>query len=145
MKIYIIHENEENHVIEVYIDGASAGNPGLSGAGVFIKGHGKSEKYVIPLGIMSNHEAEFHSLIKGLEICIKNNYQTVSFRTDSELVERAIAKKFIKNKQFLPLFQEALHLSSKLQLFFLKWVPSKQNSVADELARKAITLNEMEN
>lgn len=58
-------------MIEVYIDGASAGNPGPSGAGIFIKGNGVPEKYSLPLGNMSNHEAEFHALIEALEICYK--------------------------------------------------------------------------
>lgn len=88
-------------MIEVYIDGASAGNPGPSGAGVFIKGHGSADKYSFPLGSMSNHEAEYYALIKALEICIHNNYLTVSFRTDSELVSRAVEKEFAKNKNLL--------------------------------------------
>ena len=58
-------------MIEVYIDGASAGNPGPSGAGIFIKGNGTAEKYSIPLGMMSNHEAEYHAFIKALEICLE--------------------------------------------------------------------------
>ncbi|GKU80939.1 reverse transcriptase-like protein [Niallia sp. NCCP-28] len=128
-------------MIEVYIDGASAGNPGPSGAGIFIKGHGKGDKYSIPLGTMSNHEAEFYALIKALEICIENNYQTVSFRTDSELVSRAIEKEFAKNKQFAPLLEQALILSKRLPLFFIKWVPSSENKTADELARLAIRKN----
>ena len=37
-------------MIEVYIDGASAGNPGLSGAGIFINNNGSVERYSIPLG-----------------------------------------------------------------------------------------------
>jgi len=128
-------------MIEVYIDGASAGNPGPSGAGIFIKGHGKAEKYSIPLGNMSNHEAEYHALIKALEICIQSNYQTVSFRTDSELVNRAIEKEFAKNKQFAPLLEQALLLTKKLHLFFIKWIPSSENKTADELARLAIRNN----
>lgn len=36
---------------EVYIDGASAGNPGPSGAGIFMKKDGEVEQYSIPLGI----------------------------------------------------------------------------------------------
>ncbi|PKG24067.1 reverse transcriptase-like protein [Niallia nealsonii] len=128
-------------MIEVYIDGASAGNPGPSGAGIFIKGHGKGDKYSIPLGTMSNHEAEFYALIKALEICLENNYQTVSFRTDSELVSRAVEKEFAKNKQFAPLLEQALTLSKKLPLFFIKWVPSSENKTADELARLAIRKN----
>ena len=62
---------EEIILIEVYIDGASAGNPGPSGAGIFIKGQGTADKYSIPLGIMSNHEAEYHAFIIALEICLQ--------------------------------------------------------------------------
>jgi len=128
-------------LIEVYIDGASAGDPGLSGAGVFIKGNGINEKYAFPLGEMTNHEAEYLSLIKGLEICIEKGYRVVSFRTDSQLVDRAIEKEYVKNKKYIPLLNEALSLSKQLDLFFIKWIPSIQNKVADELARQAIRQN----
>lgn len=125
-------------MIEVYVDGASAGDPGRSGAGVFIKGHGKAEHYSIPLGMMSNHEAEYHAVIKGMEICIKNEYKVVSFRTDSQLVDRAVEKQFVKNSQYSPLLDKINALSKQFDLFFLKWIPSKENKVADQLARNAI-------
>ncbi|KXG10708.1 14.7 kDa ribonuclease H-like protein [Anoxybacillus sp. P3H1B] len=128
-------------MIEVYIDGASAGNPGPSGAGIFIKGNGTVEQYSIPLGIMSNHEAELYSLIKALEICVEKGYRVVSFRTDSQLIDDAVEKEYIKNRQYAPLLQQALLLTKKLDLFFLKWIPSKDNHVADELARQAIHKN----
>ncbi|MCM2531885.1 reverse transcriptase-like protein [Neobacillus pocheonensis] len=132
-------------MIEVYIDGASAGNPGPSGAGIFIKGNGTVEKYSIPLGIMSNHEAEYHALIKALEICIEKGFSNnlVSFRTDSELVNRAIEKEFVKNKLYTPLLETALQLSKQFDLFFLKWIPSIENKVADGLARLAIRKNSL--
>jgi ribonuclease HI len=130
-------------MIEVYIDGASAGNPGPSGAGIFIKANGKVERYSIPLGVMSNHEAEYYAFIEALKICKKNGYQVVSFRTDSELVNRAVEKEFVKNKQFAPLLEEALTLSKGFDLFFMKWIPSSENKSADELARAAIRKNEM--
>lgn len=125
-------------MIEVYVDGASAGDPGVSGAGVFIKGHGSAEQYSLPLGIMTNHEAEYHALIKGMEICIEKGYQIVSFRTDSQLVDRAIEKQFVKNSSFAPLLERVLDLSKQFELFFIKWIPSKENKVADLLARSAI-------
>lgn len=128
-------------MIEVYIDGASAGNPGPSGAGIFIKGNGHVLKYSIPLGVMSNHEAEYHALIEALKICKQQNFSVVSFRTDSELVNRAIEKEFAKNKTFAPLLEEALTLSKEFTLFFMKWIPSSENKVADELSRAAIRLN----
>ncbi|MED1467978.1 reverse transcriptase-like protein [Bacillus salipaludis] len=133
-------------MIEVYIDGASAGNPGPSGAGIFIKGQGTADKYSIPLGIMSNHEAEYHAFIKALEICLEKGYTNtvVSFRTDSELVNKAVEKEFAKNKLYAPLLEKALQLSKEFDLFFMKWIPSIENKVADELARLAIRKNNME-
>ncbi|WP_175639588.1 reverse transcriptase-like protein [Metabacillus schmidteae] len=125
-------------MIEVYVDGASAGDPGRSGAGVFIKGHGKAEEFSIPLGLMTNHEAEYHAVIKGMEICIQKEYRVVSFRTDSQLVDRAIEKQFVKNNQYSPLLEKILELSKQFDLFFIKWIPSKENNVADQLARNAI-------
>ncbi|WP_078432854.1 reverse transcriptase-like protein [Metabacillus halosaccharovorans] len=125
-------------MIEVYVDGASAGDPGQSGAGVFIKGHGKAEEFSIPLGLMSNHEAEYHAVIKGMEICIQNGFKVVSFRTDSQLVDRAVEKQYVKNNQYSPLLEKILELAKEFDLFFIKWIPSKENKVADQLARYAI-------
>lgn len=129
-------------MIEVYIDGASAGNPGPSGAGIFTKHGGEVERYSIPLGVMDNHEAEYWALIKALEICCKEINQTVSVRTDSQAICSAMEKEFAKNKKYAILLEKALHLSRRFPLFFIKWIPSTQNKSADELARKAILLNE---
>jgi ribonuclease HI len=129
-------------LIEVYIDGASAGNPGPSGAGIYIKGNGDVHRFSIPLGSMTNHEAEFHAFIKALEICLQKGFKTVSFRTDSELVNKAVEKEFVKNKLYAPLLDSAMDLTRQFDLFFLKWIPSSMNKAADELARKAIRKNE---
>ncbi|PGS48945.1 reverse transcriptase-like protein [Bacillus sp. AFS041924] len=125
-------------MIEVYIDGASKGNPGPSGAGIFIKGIKEPVFLSIPLDSMSNHEAEFHALLIALDYCVKNNLSIVSFRTDSKIVEESIDKKYSKNDLFIPLLEKSLYLINQLDLFFIKWIPSSSNKVADELARKAI-------
>ncbi|WP_163100934.1 reverse transcriptase-like protein [Peribacillus alkalitolerans] len=128
-------------MIEVYIDGASAGNPGPSGAGIFIKNNGEVERYSIPLGEMENHEAEYHALIKALEICVEKGFHTVSFRTDSQAISSAVEKEFAKNKRYAPLLAKAMDLYQQIPLFFIKWIPSSENRNADELARKAVQLN----
>lgn len=135
--VLVIYEGGIN-LLEVYVDGASAGDPGRSGAGIFIKGHGQAEQYSIPLGVMTNHEAEYHALIKGMEICLKHGYKVASFRTDSQLVDRAVEKQYVKNNNYTPLLEQVLELSKQFDLFFLKWIPSKENNVADQLARNAI-------
>ncbi|MBD1381630.1 reverse transcriptase-like protein [Metabacillus arenae] len=128
-------------MVEVYIDGASRGDPGQSGAGIFIKTNGSAESFLFPLGNMNNHEAEYHALIHGLKLCLERNIKTASFRTDSQLVERAVEKRFVKNEKFRPLLDEILLLIDQFDLFFIKWIPSKQNQTADQLARQAIHLN----
>lgn len=129
-------------MIEVYIDGASSGNPGPSGAGIFIKGHGTGDQYSIPLGEMDNHEAEFTAFLHAIKICIDNKYSVVSFRTDSQLVSQAVEKRFVKKEIFSSIFNEAIQLiDNHFDLFFIKWIPSSQNSVADKLARQAIQQN----
>ncbi|MFJ5965139.1 MULTISPECIES: reverse transcriptase-like protein [unclassified Bacillus (in: firmicutes)] len=126
---------------EIYIDGASAGNPGPSGIGIFIKYDGKVEFFSIPVGPMSNHEAEFSALIEGMKICLQKGLRTVSFRTDSQVVDRAANAGFAKNPAFKRFIEDMIELQSQFDLFFIKWIPSKENQVADELARKAIHLS----
>ncbi|GIN70114.1 ribonuclease H [Bacillus sp. J14TS2] len=128
-------------MLEVYIDGASAGNPGPSGAGIFIKNEGSTESYSFPLGEMENHEAEFHALLKALEICVKEGASIVSVRSDSSAVVQAVERQFVRNKKYQPFLSEILHTITEFDLFFIKWIPSKENKQADLLARKAIHLN----
>jgi len=124
---------------KVYFDGASAGDPGPSGAGIFIiDDRGNVEQHSLYLGIMSNHEAEYRAFIHALRLCIDKGVSIVSFHTDSQLIDRAVEKEYVKNKLFEPLLSEALQLSKTFDLFFLKWIPTKQNHVADELAKKGI-------
>jgi ribonuclease HI len=125
-------------MIEVFIDGASAGNPGPSGAGVFIKTQGDVHRFSFPLPHMTNHEAEYHALIKALEVCIDKGFKTVLCKTDSLLVEKAVDTRYVKNKLYAPLLEEAVQLIDQLDLFFIKWIPEKQNKTADVLARQAI-------
>jgi ribonuclease HI len=127
-------------MIEVYTDGASRGNPGVSGCGIYIKAHNQKFEYSLPLGEMSNHEAEFLAVIKALEICLQEfPDEILSFRSDSETVVRVIDRDFTKNKTFQPLLEKIREMTAKFPYFFIKWIPEKENSHADQLARKAIT------
>src|SRR5690625_2242283 len=84
-------------LIEVYTDGASSGNPGLSGAGVYIIADGKIYTDAFPLGMLSNHEAEFQAVIKALEIC-KEHFpdEILSFRSDSQEIGRASCREGVE-------------------------------------------------
>lgn len=126
-------------MIEVYTDGASRGNPGISGAGVYIKANGKIYEYAFPLGMLSNHEAEFQAVIKALNIC--NELfpgEILSFRSDSKIVVDTIEKNFTRNETFHSLLKEIRQEASVFPYFFIKWIPEDRNNHADRLARKAI-------
>ncbi|WP_455663154.1 reverse transcriptase-like protein [Pradoshia sp.] len=130
-------------MIEVYIDGAAKGNPGLSGAGIFIKSGEGQERYSIPLGIRDNHEAEYLALIHALRICQEKGYKDIiSVRTDSKHVADAVEKEFVKKEPYRSLLTESLELAASFPMFFIKWIPESQNKTADQLSREAIRKNE---
>ncbi|MBD8036414.1 ribonuclease HI family protein [Solibacillus sp. A46] len=128
-------------MLEVYIDGASAGNPGPSGIGIFIKGEGHHIKISEPIGMTNNHIAEFTALIRGLEEALKIGATFVSMRSDSKIVVSSIEKEYVKNEEFKPFLLEALSLIEQFELYFIKWIPDKENKAADALAREAILKN----
>ncbi|MFK3936382.1 reverse transcriptase-like protein [Alkalihalobacillus sp. NPDC078783] len=128
-------------MVDVYFDGASAGHPGLSGAGVFINfKNGKVEEHAIPLSAMSNHEAEYEAFLYALKRCLELKLEHVSFRTDSQLIDDAVERQHVKNPLFKPYLDEALTLMRQFESFYLKWVPSKLNGNADRLAKQGIMI-----
>ncbi|WP_226034738.1 ribonuclease HI family protein [Aquibacillus saliphilus] len=126
-------------MIEIYTDGAANGDPGLSGAGVYIKEGTTIHEYSFHLGMLSNHEAEFWAVIKGIEIC-KQKFpnEILSFRSDSKLVVDLFEKEHTKNVKFIPLLERIVKDSQQFPFFFIKWIPEKKNQHADRLARQAI-------
>ncbi|MFJ8262606.1 ribonuclease HI family protein [Rummeliibacillus sp. NPDC094406] len=125
-------------MLEVYIDAASAGNPGPSAIGVFIKGEGHQVKISEPIGITNNHVAEFMALIRGLQEAAKLSTGIISVRSDSKIVVASIEKEFVKNEEYKPYLEAALKLTGQFDLFFIKWIPDSQNKAADALARQGI-------
>ncbi|MFA9559644.1 reverse transcriptase-like protein [Evansella sp. AB-rgal1] len=126
-------------MIEVYIDGGSAGDPGPSGVGVFIKNRGELIRESIPLEPMSNHDAEFHALLEALRICKDLDLRVLSIRTDSQVLADSLEKEYVKKERFRVLLDKALQMmKADFDYVFVKWIPSKQNKEADQLAKRAI-------
>ncbi|EUJ24566.1 ribonuclease HI [Listeria grandensis FSL F6-0971] len=124
--------------MEIYVDGASAGDPGLSGAGIVIIAEGIYEQISIPLGTMSNHEAEFIAIEKALTIAFSYSPTFIRLYSDSKIAIDSIEKKHAKNPLFKPHLDAILALTASLELFFIQWLPSASNKKADDLARQAI-------
>lgn len=125
--------------MEIFVDAASAGNPGLSGAGIVLSQGELHEQLAIPLGTMTNHEAEFIAIKLGLRRAVElGETAFVRVYSDSKVAIEAIEKRFVKNQLFKPLLEEILQLISHFSLFFIEWRSVTKNRKADELARRAI-------
>lgn len=125
-------------IIELYVDGASAGNPGKSGIGIFLKGEGHHLQLAEKIEPTDNHSAEFQALIRGLEEAAKRTNGIVSVRSDSQIVVNSVEQEFVKNPLYKTYLTTILQLADGFEYFFIKWIPTAENRAADALAKKAI-------
>jgi ribonuclease HI len=132
-------------VLEIYIDGASAGNPGPAGAGIYMKRGSTMWKESWPLPVMSNHEAEFYACLKALKRAEEEGFRLVSLRSDAKVLVEAVEKRHTKNKQFHPVLEKILQLmDTSFDHVFIKWIPSTRNGEADRLAKMAVQQSQKE-
>lgn len=125
-------------MIELYVDGASAGNPGKSGIGIFIKGEGHHLKISESIKPTNNHTAEFQALLRGMEEVAKLTDGIVSARSDSQAVVTAVEREFVKNDIHKDILSKILMIAKSFDYFFIKWIPNSENRAADALAKEGI-------
>ncbi len=127
--------------VDIYVDGASRGNPGIGGAGVAIKAKDgpmlkKLKKY---LGVVTNNVAEYKALVMALGAAKSLGLQEVRIFADSELVVKQIKGEYrVKSADLKPLYTEAIALIDSFDNFEIRHVPRELNAEADKLANEAI-------
>jgi len=126
--------------IEIYIDGASKGNPGPSGIGIVICQNGQTIKNISSyIGNTTNNIAEYTALIYALQEGLINKAESIKINTDSQLLYRQVNKVYkIKSAGILELYHQASHLMSAFKEVKIKHIPREENRGADKLATKAI-------
>jgi len=126
--------------LEIYIDGASKGNPGPSGIGVIICENGETIKNISRfIGFATNNIAEYTALIFGLQEGLILRAETVKINTDSQLLYRQLKKVYkVKHPNITGLYNQALHLMSAFKEVAVNFIPREKNRGADKLATKAI-------
>lgn len=126
--------------LEIYIDGASKGNPGPSGIGVVICQDGQTIKNISSfIGNTTNNVAEYTALIYGLQEGIILGAESIKVNTDSQLLYRQLNKIYkIKNSNIIGLYNQVEHLKSAFKNFSLNYIPRQNNRGADKLANQAI-------
>ncbi len=132
--------------LNIYTDGGSRGNPGISGYGLIIYGDKKDticqeSKF---LGIKTNNEAEYLAIIAALEWVKKNqsflNITKINFFADSQLMIRQLQGVYkVKAPTLLPLFSQAQQLLIQINIpYTFQDVRREYNKLADKLANKAM-------
>ncbi len=126
--------------IEIYIDGASKGNPGPSSIGVVVCAKGETIKNIASfIGRATNNVAEYTALIYGLQEGLILGAESIKINTDSQLLYRQLNKDYkIKSPNIVGLYNQATHLMSAFKSVSLKHIPRENNRGADKLANKAI-------
>ena len=81
---------------DVYIDGASRGNPGPAGVGVvFLDGSRHPiRQFSKSIGETTNNVAEYLALIYALQEALQAGYASLSIKTDSELLARQLSGQY---------------------------------------------------
>ncbi|MEO0075638.1 MAG: ribonuclease HI family protein [candidate division WOR-3 bacterium] len=133
-----------------FIDGASKGNPGPSGIGVYFQTDKDRKLLQISKyrGIKTNNQIEYEALIYALKILKKmyfmwqlTNVSEIIINTDSELIFYQISGRYkVKNVIIKKLYTQAIKLMKSLPSVKLALIPRSKNKICDRLAKKSITI-----
>jgi len=127
--------------IEIFVDGASRGNPGPSGIGIVFFDDKKNivKKLFKFIGNTTNNIAEYTALIYGLQEALIDRYENITVRSDSELMTKQLRGEYrVKNENLRPYYEQFLHLSRGFNKIEVVAIDRKDNDVADKLANNAV-------
>lgn len=122
--------------LKVFTDGASRGNPGLAGAGVYFPAHGGYHRF---LGEATNNVAEYSAVILALEKAKEFGAKEVEMYMDSKLVAEQLSGRYkVKNKNLARFFLKIWNLSHDFRKISYQHIPREENARADAMANEAI-------
>ena len=126
--------------LELFIDGASSGNPGPSGIGAVILSKGLVVKEVSRfIGRATNNIAEYTALIAALTVCLDMRADQVTVNTDSQLLCRQLRGEYkVRQPHIRALYDQAMRLAAGFKRFHIQHIRREYNKEADRLAAMAI-------
>jgi len=130
---------------KIQFDGAAIPNPGEMGIGVVLIEKSniitKISKKLPNYG--TNNIAEYTALLTGISKALELGWKHVMIEGDSKLVINQVEGTWKINKEHLKsLHAQVVKELSKFDSYTLNWVPREKNSIADELASKALGYDE---
>ncbi|HBS48551.1 TPA: ribonuclease H [Candidatus Dependentiae bacterium] len=130
---------------KIYTDGACRGNPGLSGAGIYLENlTGKKISKCFYLGEKTNNQAEYLALalaiflLKSEMVSKPDQELKITIISDSELLVRQIKGLYKVRDLTLKCLKNLIFYLLEGVVFEVKHVLRENNKKADALANKAI-------
>lgn len=125
---------------QLFCDGASRSNPGDASIGISILLDGKEVHTISKkIGIATNNEAEYQSLIDGLNYCVDNSIKEIEVFLDSNLVVEQVNKNFkVKAGNLKVLNSKVDDLIQEFNFIEINHVYREENKRADQLANMAL-------
>ena len=123
-----------------WVDGASRGNPGPAGYGVYMKTDaGDIIEISGYLGTTTNNVAEYAGLLEALAVAREEGATEVEIISDSLLLVNQMLGKFrVKHENLIPLYKKARGLVSYFPEFSIRHTLRAGNKEADRLANLAV-------
>lgn len=130
--------------VKIYTDGGSRGNPGQS-AGAFVickMDDTVVEKTGFYLGVLTNNQAEYRALIRGLEKLSQIGVRRINVFMDSEFIVRQLNGLYkVKNAGIKPLFSEVQAQLQNFDSVVFSHVPRAKNSLADKEVNRILDIH----
>ena len=132
----------EDGILKViaFIDGASRGNPGPAGYGVYMRTEpGEVIEIAGYLGTTTNNVAEYEGLLEALRVAATEGATDVEVISDSELlVKQMLGTYRVKHPNLIPLFRQAREMARRFPRFSIRHTLRAGNKEADRLANLAV-------
>ncbi|MCB9853951.1 MAG: ribonuclease HI family protein [Phycisphaerales bacterium] len=130
----------------LHTDGGARGNPGPAGAGISLCDATTGEA-VFEAGYwldkMTNNQAEYTGLLKGIEAAISAAADEVAIYSDSELMVKQLNGEYrVKNANIKPLYEQAWQKLKLIPKWKIHHVRREDNRRADQLANMAMDMKE---
>jgi len=126
--------------VTAYVDGASRGNPGPAGYGVYMTTDtGEIIEICGYLGVTTNNVAEYTGLLEALTLARDEGATEVEIISDSLLLVNQMLGKFrVKHANLIPLHARAMKLVQQFRRFSIRHTLRAGNKEADRLANLAV-------
>ncbi len=126
--------------VTAFVDGASRGNPGPAGYGVYMRTEsGEVIEISGFLGKTTNNVAEYEGLLEALRTATDEGATELEIVSDSELlVKQMLGVYRVKHPNLQPLHEQAKQMARRFRRFSIRHTLRAGNKDADRLANVAV-------